>query len=65
MFCVIYKFSVKPNCEASFLEAWQKLTELIYMNNGSLGSRLHKEVEYSYLEYTRARQIRQQEVILK
>jgi heme-degrading monooxygenase HmoA len=51
MFAVIYRFEVKKEKEAQFIQAWKELTELIYANEGSLGSRLHKKDEHTYLAY--------------
>ena len=41
MFIALYEFKIKPNKEKQFRAAWLKLTEGIYKNCGSFGSRLH------------------------
>ncbi len=51
MFTVIYQFQVKLGLEKAFIEGWKGLTELIYQYEGSLGSRLHRENETSYIAY--------------
>jgi len=51
MFCVIYKFEVKEGMNQAFISAWEGLTSIIYHHEGSLGSRLHKESESTYIAY--------------
>ena len=51
MFAVIYQFNVKGNMNSEFIKAWKELTQLIYEYEGSLGSRLHKLNDKSYLAY--------------
>lgn len=51
MYAVIYSFQTRPGSEDQFVEAWTKLTRLIYENRGSLGSRLHKASEGEYIAY--------------
>lgn len=51
MFAVIYQFDVKENMNSEFVEAWKKLTQLIYEYEGSLGSRLHELNNQAYLAY--------------
>ena len=51
MFIVIYSFTTKPGQAKSFESAWEELTRLIYMHEGSLGSRLHKKSEGQYIAY--------------
>jgi quinol monooxygenase YgiN len=50
-FAVIYEFVVKPEQDNQFLLAWEELTRLIYMHEGSLGSRLHKTKDNRYMAY--------------
>ena len=50
-FAVVYQFEVIRGKEQEFQESWEKMTELIYMHEGSLGSRLHKEKEQTYIAY--------------
>jgi hypothetical protein len=51
MFCVVYRFSVKPGREAEFEGAWRALTLLIRQHQQSLGSRLHRAGEHEYFAY--------------
>ncbi|WP_406685361.1 antibiotic biosynthesis monooxygenase [Seonamhaeicola sp. MEBiC1930] len=51
MYIVVYAFRVKPNQERTFIESWRALTKLIYKNEGSLGSRLHKKETLQYIAY--------------
>lgn len=51
MFALIYQFEVKENKEPEFINAWEKLTQLIYEYEGSLGSRLHKQIDNVYIAY--------------
>ncbi|MDB4285766.1 antibiotic biosynthesis monooxygenase [bacterium] len=51
MFTIIYSFQVKPGEATPFEKAWRDLTVLIYENEGSLGSRLHKQADLSYIAY--------------
>jgi heme-degrading monooxygenase HmoA len=51
MFSVIYTFEVKPDQEQNFIRGWKGLTELIYQNEGSRGSRLHRIEGPRYLAY--------------
>ena len=51
MFTVIYKFKIKPDKIQQFEENWTELTKLIYNNQGSLGSRLHKSDGLNYIAY--------------
>lgn len=51
MFSVIYYFETQPGQSANFEAAWEELTRLIYIYEGSLGSRLHRTAENQYLAY--------------
>jgi len=51
MFTVIYSFNVKPDSVLEFKKAWRELTLLIQKHEGSLGSRLHKNSENTYIAY--------------
>lgn len=51
MYAVIYEFKVKKGKDADFIDAWEAMTELIYKNEGSLGSRLHLEQPGVYIAY--------------
>lgn len=49
MFHVVYLFDVMDGRQADFERAWKELTEAIYKNSGSLGSRLLKQDAGKYL----------------
>ncbi|MEO9534048.1 MAG: antibiotic biosynthesis monooxygenase [Crocinitomicaceae bacterium] len=51
MFVAIYTFTIHPNKEAEFIEAWEALTKLIYEYENSLGSRLHRKSETEFIAY--------------
>jgi hypothetical protein len=51
MFAIIYRFDVRAGQEKAFEKTWHQLTQLIYEHEGSLGSRLHKDVSGSYIAY--------------
>jgi heme-degrading monooxygenase HmoA len=51
MFVVIYQFDVVENKDDDFIKAWKHFTELIYQYEGSLGSRLHKKEDGTYIAY--------------
>lgn len=51
MFIVLYSFHVKEGQQVPFIEAWEKLTKLIYQFEGSYGSRLHKVNSELYIGY--------------
>ncbi len=52
MFCVVYSFKVKLGKEEDFLKSWEELTKLIYLYEGSLGSRIHQSEDQNiYIAY--------------
>lgn len=51
MFVVIYKFKVNTGKMDQFKTAWTDLTKLIYQYEGSLGSRLHRENNDTFIAY--------------
>ena len=51
MFIVMFEFVVKEGFEAQFLCAWAKTTQGIYLFKGSLGSRLHRDKNGSFIAY--------------
>ncbi|MGK2695722.1 antibiotic biosynthesis monooxygenase family protein [Serratia surfactantfaciens] len=51
MFIAIYRFSVKTGHESAFRQAWLELTQGIYLQRGSLGSRLHRDVGGQFIGY--------------
>jgi heme-degrading monooxygenase HmoA len=48
---LIYRWRVLPGRDEAFIRAWARLTEIIYEREGSLGSRLHRVDEGTYLAY--------------
>ncbi|AQT66258.1 TPA: antibiotic biosynthesis monooxygenase family protein [Serratia marcescens] len=51
MFIALYRFSVKPGHEQAFRQAWLELTQGIYLQRGSLGSRLHRDMGGQFIGY--------------
>lgn len=49
MFTVSYRFTIHPKQNQALEEAWKEVTKLIYQHCGSLGSRLYKASETSYI----------------
>ncbi|MCL1635654.1 antibiotic biosynthesis monooxygenase [Luteimonas sp. SX5] len=57
IFCAIYRWRLHPGSEASFVQAWSRVTLLLRAERGSLGSRLHRgpdDVWYSYTQWPSA-----------
>lgn len=48
---VIYRWKLKPGGEAVFREGWREMTESIYRTRGSLGSRLHRAEDGTWVAY--------------
>ncbi len=56
-FCAIYRWRLHPGSEASFVQAWSRVTKLLRSERGSLGSRLHRgpdDIWYSYTQWPSA-----------
>ena len=51
MFCIIYKFTVKPGDEDLFRQSWSAVTQWFYQHAGSLGSRLHYSTTGEFIAY--------------
>jgi quinol monooxygenase YgiN len=51
MFCVLYKFAVKPDHDDEFRQHWLTVTKYLYQHAGSLGSRLHRAPTGAYIGY--------------
>jgi hypothetical protein len=50
----LYRWRRHPGSEASFIEAWSRVTELLRNRAGSLGSRLHRgndDIWYGYAQW--------------
>lgn len=57
MFIALYRWRIKPEREAQFIEAWSEITALYRENFASLGSRLHRGSDgffYGYAQWTSA-----------
>lgn len=50
-FCVIYRWTIKPGREKDFREAWEALTRALRSERGSLGSRLHRARDGTWMAY--------------
>ncbi len=53
MFCVIYRFKLKPHQEALYMRCWDIITDYFIKHRGSLGSSLHKSEEQLWVAYSR------------
>ena len=51
MFIALYRWSVKEGQEHRFREGWRRLTEEIYRQRGSYGSRLHRAEDGTWVAY--------------
>lgn len=55
MFTVIYRWRIKPELEAQFVESWSEITKNYLENfDGALGSRLHRGSDglwYAYAQW--------------
>lgn len=51
MHCIIYQFNVLENRAEDFIKYWTAVTEQIYQEKGSLGSRLHQSHENIFIGY--------------
>jgi hypothetical protein len=51
MFCVIYRFRVRPGEGDRFVRAWSHVTTAFIDSCGALGSRLHQATENEYIAY--------------
>jgi len=57
-FVVLYRWRLHPGSEASFIQAWSRVSGLLRSERGSLGSRLHRGSDglwYSYAQWPSAR----------
>lgn len=55
-FVVLYRWKLRPEAEASFVQAWSRISQLL-LEQGSLGSRLHRGSDglwYSYAQWPSA-----------
>lgn len=49
MYTITYRFNIHPGQNEVFEQSWKEVTKLIYQHCGSLGSRLYKASETSYI----------------
>ena len=59
MLVFLYRWRIKPEKEAQFIDAWSEITAYYRENFGSLGSRLHRGddgVFYAYAQWKSAEQ---------
>ena len=57
MFCVIYRWRIKPELERQFIESWTSVTRYFVENRGGSGSRLHRGEDgifYAYAQWKSA-----------
>jgi quinol monooxygenase YgiN len=53
-FAVIYRWRLKPDKEAQFVDAWSRVTDFYVRHHGALGSRLHRgddRLWYAYAQW--------------
>jgi heme-degrading monooxygenase HmoA len=53
MFVILYRWRIKPEKEAQFIEAWSEITAYYRENFDSLGSRLHRGDDGIFYAYAR------------
>jgi heme-degrading monooxygenase HmoA len=51
MFVALYRWRLKEGCEGRFREGWRRRTLEIYRRCGSLGSRLHRAEDGTWVAY--------------
>ena len=51
MLAIIYQWRVSPELEGDFISAWTRMTEIIFEQSGSLGSRLHRAEDGRFIAY--------------
>jgi heme-degrading monooxygenase HmoA len=51
MFIVIYRWRLKEGRESVFRQGWREMTKSIYLARGSLGSRLHRAEDGTWVAY--------------
>lgn len=50
-FSVLYRWKLHPGMETSFVEAWSRVSALLLTQRGSLGSRLHRGEDGTWVSY--------------
>ena len=61
MFIVLYRWRIKPEKEAQFIEAWSEITAYYRETFDSLGSRLHRGNDGLFYAYAQWKSIEQRE----
>lgn len=51
MFCAVYQWKVKSGKEDEFRDTWRIITEAIFNQHGSYGSRLHESDQGTWIAY--------------
>jgi Antibiotic biosynthesis monooxygenase len=51
VFVAVYCWRMKPGMEEQFREGWRRVTETLYRHQGSLGSRLHRNFDGTWVAY--------------
>ena len=51
MFCVVYQWKVKAGKEEQFRQTWRTITEAIFKQHGTYGSRLHESDKGTWIAY--------------
>lgn len=61
MFIILYRWRIKPEKEAQFIEAWSEITAFYRENFDSLGSRLHRGDDGIFYAYAQWNSVGQRE----
>lgn len=51
MFCVIYRWRIKPELEEQFVESWSEITKVLIKDFAGKGSRLHRGEDNLFYAY--------------
>jgi hypothetical protein len=51
MYIVVYHWQLRPGCEDTFREGWRRVTRALRAERGSLGSRLHRADDGTWVAY--------------
>jgi hypothetical protein len=53
MFAAVYRWRVRPGESEAFEEGWERVSVAVKERFGSLGSRLHRAADGTYMSYAR------------
>ncbi len=53
MFCLIYRFKLKPHQEEIYKKCWNLITEYFIKHRGAMGAALHKGDDNLWIAYSR------------